>query len=449
MSVIERSTDWWRSERSTPWRAQRGVTTMYVITRLALFLIPLGLIPYYQGTLIPNDIVLYDAWAQVINSGHYPINDPMWQYPPLAGFVFLLGVNLAPSPIVGFMLLALIADAVMFWMFLRRGKATGDYTAAWTYVIAAAAIGPVFLTRFDIFPTLFAVAALLMLNKPIRSGMMLGIGALLKVWPAFLIVAHPRRSLGKVAAGMAAVGIAGMMMLSLWGPNFLSFLKEQGDRGLQVESAGGIFYIIGGFLGVHLDTIFRYGSMEIDAAGAGIIASIVTLAGFVAMGVIAYWRLRGRLERVPGADIALTIVLISIASSRVFSPQYMVWVAGLAAVVMLNRNTLMKPVVWLMLPVALAGQFVYPFAYGNMITGGWYGVLAQTIRIGALMVGTIWAFVIIQRQTRATTETEDHLHLDRDRPAVDEVDLRPTAIATATQPILDRLRPTVKQASDR
>lgn len=414
-ATTRRLVNWWNSPRSASLRGKPGLITTYVLSRVFLVLVPLGFFPYSGGKLMANDVVLYNSWAQVIMSGHYPVNDPMWQYPPLAGFVFAIGSAITSHPTAGFIILALLADLLIFVTLLRRGLADGRLTGAWTYTIAGLAIGPVMLSRFDIFPTVLAVFAVLLLAKPVRSGILLGFGTLLKVWPAFLIVAHPRRALPKVAAAMIATVIAGMSLLSLWGPGFLTFMKEQGDRGLQIESVGGIVYVVGQYLGLDVETVFRYGSMEINATGAGFIASFVTIAGFVTLGVIAYARLRGRLENVAGADVALAVILVSIASSRVFSPQYMVWVAGIAGVCMLSRQTRMKPIIWLLMLVALFGQLVYPFTYGNMMTGGWYGVLFQSLRIGLLMVATVWAVVRIMRPTPAaeTNNSEDHVGAQR------------------------------------
>jgi len=388
-----------------------AVVGFYALSRAWLFFTALDVLPYSPGTRIPSDVDLYNSWATVILAGHYPIGDPSWQYPPLAGFVFALGVHLLSDPVTGFMLLALAADAAIFILVLLRGRKISNIDGAWVYTIAAVAIGPIFLVRFDLFPTLCAVLALLALAKPLRSGAFIGLGALLKVWPIFLVICHPRRALPRVVAAAAAVVVVGLTLLASWGPGSLSFLDQQAGRGLQVESTGGVIYVLGQLLGFHVEVDQRFGAAEFNVAGAGAIAALIAIIGLVALAGLAFARLRGRLELVAGADIALTIVLISIASSRVFSPQYMVWVAGVAAVCLLDGTTRMRPVIALMLPLALAGQYVYPFAYGNMLHGGWYGVLVQTLRIGLLLVATGWALMRVLQP--ATASPVRDLDLDR------------------------------------
>ncbi len=391
-------------------RGMPGLLVSYVVTRALLILIPLGLMFYPGGILISNDTHLYWTWSEVILSGHYPVADPMWQYPPLAGFVFVVGAHLAADPSLGFIILALFADLIIFGWLLLRARKTSSLLSPWAYVLGAAAVGPVFLTRFDIFPTLFAVAALLLLSKPLRAGLMLGIGALLKVWPAFILAALPRKKLPVALASFFAIVISASVLLTFWGPGSGSFLAEQGERGLQIESVGGIPYVFANAFGYDMSTIFRYGSMEIDATGAGLVASAVALSGFVALAVIGFARLRGRLEHVAGADVAFAITLISIASSRVFSPQYMVWVVGIAAVCLLDPRTRMRPIIWLCVPAAIFGQLIYPFYYGSMMEGAVLGVSMQVARIGFLLAATIWATMrIFQPATEVDPVTEEPL----------------------------------------
>jgi hypothetical protein len=405
-----RARQWWSSGRIRHVRGIPGLVGAYVITRALLILIPLGVMVYPDGVTLGRDTHFYWTWSEVILAGHYPVADPMWQYPPLAGFVFVIGASLASDPSLGFIILALLADLVIFGWLIARARTVGSLVSPWAYVIGAIAVGPVFLTRFDIFPTLFAVAALLSLSRPVRAGFMLGVGALLKVWPAFLLVSLPRKKIPAALAGFLAIAISTSVLLASWGPGSGSFLSEQGERGLQIESVGGVPYVIANALGYDMTTISRYGSLEIDATGAGLVATIVALSGFVVMAVVGFARLWGRLEHIAGADVALAIVLISIASSRVFSPQYMVWVVGIAAVCLLDPKTRMRPIIWLCLAAAISGQLVYPFLYGDMINGGIIGVTFQSARIGFLLAATIWAIIRIFQPGDPVEELPD---LDR------------------------------------
>jgi len=373
--------------------ARVSVVLVWALSRAILLLIPLGIVAYPSGDRVADDVTLYTMWSEIISSGAYPTGDPMWQYPPLAGFVFWLGTSLTTNPLIGFELLALGADATLFGVLFARGWRNRRFTGAWAWVIGGAAIGPVLLTRFDIFPTLFAVLALLAAARPVRAGVLLGVGTLLKLWPILLVIAWQRRRLPPLLAAVAATTVGGMLVLATHGPGVLSFLSEQRNRGLQIESVGAAPFVLARMIGADVPTEYRFGCMEVATRSASIVALIVSLVGVVGLAMIAYRRFRGGLDSVPVADLALTIVLVSIATSRVFSPQFMIWVAGIAAACLLNPRTLMRPVIALLLPTAILGQCVYPGLYGQMITGVPLGASLQLLRIALLVTATCWALV--------------------------------------------------------
>lgn len=70
-------------------------------TRLWVLLSGFSILLYPGSEYLFSDVRLYDWWAGNIAAGSFPINDPMWQYPPLAALVFLAGYLIAPNA-VGF-----------------------------------------------------------------------------------------------------------------------------------------------------------------------------------------------------------------------------------------------------------------------------------------------------------------------------------------------------------
>jgi hypothetical protein len=386
----------------------------FVVSRFLLVLIPLGLAPYFtDGFVFLPDVQLYGRWANDIAlSGQLPVGDQMWQYPPAAAAIFLMTVMTSLSPVVVFVVLALCADIAVFALLLRRARRGMSFAGPWTWIIAGLCVGPTLLTRFDIFPTLFAVGGLLLLARPVRAGAMIAIGALLKVWPAFLIVAVPPKALGRFTAGLVATGAAGLVTCLLVWDGALAFLEQQGARGIQVESVAALPYVVAGFVQGNIPTEFRYGAVEVLGSGTEIMGLAMTVIGFAMMGVIGYWRWRGQLPTVAPADIALVVILISIATSRVFSPQYMIWVAGIAAVVMLNRQTVMRPVVFLALSCAVLGQLVYPVTYRLLLEAQLVGVGFQVARIALLLAALAWGW--------KTLATARRTHLDSVAQSADE-----------------------------
>lgn len=143
-----------------------GLISLWVISRVWVLLSGFQVIGYPQGESLFADVRLYDWWAGNMQDGHFPINDPMWQYPPLAALVFLLGYLIAPQTI-GFVFLATAIDALIFYFLLEAGgeKENKTYLPAFVWVSSAVLMGPIMLGRFDVFPTFFAVTALLLLQN--------------------------------------------------------------------------------------------------------------------------------------------------------------------------------------------------------------------------------------------------------------------------------------------
>jgi hypothetical protein len=96
----------------------------------------------------------------------------------------------------------------------------------------------------------------------------------------------------------------------------------------------------------------------------------------------------GRLETSAPADVALVALLVSIVTSRVLSPQYDVWIVGVAAATLLDPRSRMRTVLWLLAVTLLVTQVVYPFAYGSFLNGDWWAVLLQVVRIAFLLAAT-------------------------------------------------------------
>ena len=268
---------------------------------------------------------------------------------------------------------------------------------AWVWVISGVLIGPIMLARFDVVPTVFAVLAVLWASKPYLSGAASSIGTLLKVWPGLMLLALPRRSLIRGGIGFVVAALVVMGAISVWSSGAVSFLDGQRDRGLQVESVGALPYIVMNVFGIDVNTAFRFGSMEIDMPGANTVGLIISVGGLLLIAALAILRLMGRLEGLPAGDIALTALLVSVATSRVLSPQYAVWVAGVAAIALMDPATRLRKSMWLLVPSALAAQLIYPWAYYGMLHGELLAVTLQTVRIVTLVAAKGYALSVVAR----------------------------------------------------
>jgi Glycosyltransferase family 87 len=338
---------------------------------IAVWVLTRGLMVVLVGFWLPSgpqyqDVDLYHAWSQfMVDTGGLP-NEELWQYPPGAAFVML-----APRLSWGefdpsFMVLMVAVDLVGFWLMTRFAKEEGRDVGVWVWLLALPLLatlqswGGMPLLRFDLVPTVLAMAGLLVIHRrPSWFGVLAGIGASIKVWPIFILFGEwnrkrLRRSAWAVLASIAAV--VGLVLLVLGDP--FGFLGHQGGRGLQVESVGALPWKIREVItGEGQFLIARYGSNEIASSLGDAVAKALDIAALlVLVGAAVWWRLRDRGIRAGRAeleDVALsrdfvfTVVLLFVVVSRVLSPQYMIWLVGLSAIVLTSRRTRIARAAWL------------------------------------------------------------------------------------------------------
>jgi hypothetical protein len=372
----------------------------WLVLRLALVGIIVGLIPWPEQV---NDLTIYATWVQgSLQHGRFPTDD-MWQYPPLAGPVFLVGAWL-PGERLGFVTLFLGFDAAIMAMLTHQARRTGLAGGTRLWALLPLIVGPLLLARFDVVPTAFAVAAVLVAARPLASGALAATGTWLKVWPVLVLAALRRRDLprGVVGALAATVVIAGVLVVTTVGP--MSFLGGQRDRGLQIESLAAWPFLVARLAGAPVEVVYRYGAHEIDAAGVDAVARSVVVLTLILLGVVAVQRLRGILDAVSGADVALATVLFTVATSRVFSGQYFIWLLALAAVTLGDPDSRMRRTTVLLIAAGLATQLVYPWLYSALLDGNPVAVAVQTVRVGLTIAATWCALVVLLRAGRPAAQ---------------------------------------------
>ena len=374
------------------------------ITRYVLFLFITLVLPYPEGKWLKGDVDLYNFWAQGLVKGIFPINDSMWQYPPLAGVVFATPQWVFGNALTGFIIFMIIFDLLVLITLLIFGLKRFSETpelitlnglgGAWFWVLWPVLMGPLALTRFDVVPTFFAVVSIILISnpkiRPVLSGVFLSIGALVKLWPLLLLVIYPRKYFKQLVPSfiLGAVGI--IFLMNIWSVGFSNFLANQQNRGLQVESVAGSIFVFLKLFGLSVDYPFRYGSLEVDAVFADELAMFLYITTLIMFIIIFVFNYQNRLNHLNLFDKALVIVLISITLSRVFSPQFWVWVGGLAALALISRETKLKKVITLLVFSVLLTQLLYPGLYVPLLNGEVFASIVQILRV----VLFVWAVVI-------------------------------------------------------
>lgn len=285
------------------------------------------------------------------------------EYPPLTLLPFTLAL-IAPLAYyqLAFALLMSLVALLIYWLLLCYGpKGAGAIFALYIFI---GAVGTA-QTRFDLLPTTLTLLALIAAERRhwTAAYVALAFGFLLKLYPllllpAFILVEQEAEGRCQVFSGQVtrqtffshlSSTIRGMrgwhwkntlifMGIILGVTSLFALFNVQGavisqlsyfvHRPIQVEASGSTLLWLGSKLGFPFQITYTFGSLNIVSS----LGNIVALCG-EAFFVLGYgytiWKLwRGRLD-LTQASIALLLVFI--ATGKVFSPQYLIWLAPLLA----------------------------------------------------------------------------------------------------------------------
>ncbi|GGZ51702.1 membrane protein [Streptomyces inusitatus] len=348
---------------------------------------------------------LYRSWYEQLVQGAFPLNDVTWQYPPGAAVVFLSPAALPwLTYFQAFVAVVLLADAVVTLALARAGlRGSGLQGAglqeaglqgAWLWICGLPLLLNLPLARYDVPVTAFAVLALLALRgRPHLSGALAGIGALLKVWPLLTLLGTPKGRTTRTVWACAAASAAVLMTVLMTGfSDPLDFLRQQGARGVQIESLGGTALLLAGEWGWPGKVAFQYGAFEFTGPYVPAVARLSLALSLGAMCWLLLWRIRARRWTPATAyDAAFAAVLLFTVTSRVLSPQYLIWLLGLAAVCLTSRHTCQRQVALLMIPAAALSSLAFPLLYDHVVEGTALGCLLMVLRNGLLVTAAVLA----------------------------------------------------------
>lgn len=309
------------------------------------------------------------AWAWVLMPGEYGdtyyyllnaqraaseggIVAALREYPTPAGLLLLapyeLGATHHDSYRLAVMVMTSAADAA-FAILLGRRTGPGGVLA---WVALTAATGQLALLRFDMLPAVVAGAAVLLAMQGARgaASVLVAVGTGLKLWPivlAPLAAARPKPSSGASAwrlnrtplvafAGTGVLLVVGSLAVGGWA-RLVSPLAYQRDRGLQIESVPATIpmtvWVDDPAYRVWYSPFSAYevtGPSVATWLGIAQVATVLAVLGCAAL--LAWWWARGASPAAIGW-VALTFVGAFLVTSRALSPQYLLWLAAPAAVV--------------------------------------------------------------------------------------------------------------------
>jgi Glycosyltransferase family 87 len=286
----------------------------------------------------PGDTVTYAKYGRaLVLHGRVPYRDFYDEYPPGSVPVFAAPAVIWNAHYVIAFKLLMAACGVGFvvcatWILRRLGL---SYLRLAPIVLAPPLMGPVFLNRYDALPAFLTSLALVaaLLGRERTTGALLGVGTVVKLYPAVTLPLVVRRihSRGALIAFLVGGGVFFVPFFVL-APGGVGFsLWTQAKRHLQIESLGSSLLLVVSKLGIHHEYWIAGAPGSIDlggrlAYGVGTLSSLLAVV-LVLLVARAYWL-------GPDTDARLVTAFAGAVAAwtvfgKVLSPQYLTWLVAL------------------------------------------------------------------------------------------------------------------------
>jgi Glycosyltransferase family 87 len=349
-----------------------------------------------------GDAPQYREKGDAVLRGEVPYRDFYVEYPPGALPMFVapaLGDDdgyasrfKALTVGLGLMTIALVALALVA---LGAGR-TRAAAALGFVALAPAALGPVVIVNFDLWPAALTAAALaaVLHGRPRLGHAALAVGATAKLYPLVLLplfFLHVHRREGRreaiaAVAVFAAVAAAIVLPFLVLGPGGVRASAESlVRRPLQIESLGASLLLAADQLGLYHPTVNSdYNSQNLGGGLPDVLAaasSLALLGAFGAIYVLFARRAAGR-EALVVASVGAVVAVVALG--KVLSPQFLVWLVPLVPLVAGRRGVAASG---LLAAALVLTQLWFPSRYGEVVAlepAGWL-VLARNLTLLALL----------------------------------------------------------------
>lgn len=366
-------------------------------------------VPLYGAELLSQGKFPYkSSWIETDNSGAPQVRydgEPAiryMEYPVLTGLYQYVSMALAKTytAITKLMAVPVVAEVVMFFNIAAFGLALAWLATVWAtsqlsgrrvWDAALVAASPILIfqafTNFDALATAFAAGGLLAWarRKPVLAGVLIGLGAAAKLYPALLlgpllVLALRSGRVREVAQTALAVAAAWLLVnlpiLVLFPRGWSEFFRLNSRRGDDMDSLYNVvksFTDWGGF-----DTGLGFWEPPM------ILNSVVAVSFLLCCAAIAYIGLTAP-QRPRLAALAFLVVAAFLLTNKVWSPQFSLWLVPLAVLALPHRRILL---VWMTVD-ALVWVPRMLYLYGNPNNGApeeWFTavVLLRDVAVIAL-----------------------------------------------------------------
>ena len=269
--------------------------------------------------------------------------------------------------------------------------------------LAPLALGSVVLTRFDLWPAVLVAAALaaLVSGRDRLALGALGLGIAAKVYPVallplFVVYVWRRRGRRQALAGLGVaaivVGACVLPFVALSPHGVWASSLRQTSRPLQIETLGsGVLLALHQVAGLHISMVSSHGSQNLAGRlpdALAIVQGVIELAVIVGIWI---WFARGpaepgRLFRACGAAVCAFVVF-----GKVLSPQFLIWLVPLVALVRGRRGLAAGAT---LVACLVLTQLWFPYRYWDLAlhfeaVASWL-VLVRDVGLVALLAVLVW-----------------------------------------------------------
>jgi len=373
------------------------------------------------------DTPLYQRYGDWMMQGSIPYQDFAIEYPPGALPAFVLpaignssSAGTPPEPYVvraayrrnfEFLMAACgLASIALVAVALRRlGSSTGRAGAALGLLaLTPLLIGPVILSRFDLWPVMIALVGLVSILCGLEWAgfFILGLATAVKIFPVVLVplaCVWVWRRLGRRELA-ACLGIFFVALAACYVPFAIvapdgvwHSISVQLSRPLQIESLGAASLVaLHHLFGLGVSTVSGSGSQNLAGTGSGAIAIVQTVLQGIALIATWVWFARGEAdgERLTRAGAAAIVAFV--AFGKVLSPQFMIW---LSPFVLLVRGRRGQVTAGLLVAALVLTQLWFPYRYWNYAIGfgDWPSAF---VLLRDLVLVALFATLLIERPGR-------------------------------------------------
>lgn len=338
-----------------------------------------------------TDVFVYQHYAALLADGTAPYSSAFGlEYPPLAlvpMWLARIGTPLAGDYETAFgVLMGISAVAAL----LAVGR-LGGTRAAWAFALTPLLAGAVLRTHFDLFAVAVLLAALVALHarRPTLAFALFGVATMVKLFP--IVVAGvaacwlwgrgERAAAVRGALACAAVVVA--CSAPFLGEGYVDAYRYHVDRPVQIESTpASILWLVGGSeVTGSTTTPDAFGSNGLVGGAADALRVLFAVLAAAALALCAYLAARRPDERQLLLCSAAAVVAF-VALGKVFSPQYVAWLAPFAALLLARGERLAAG---LIAAAVVLTAVEFPRLYLDLVEGDHGVALLVGVRNAALL----------------------------------------------------------------